>query len=80
MAAFGDWGVGPRGHTTLNLLKAQFSNKEYQAIFHFGDIAYNLQNDDGKLGDDFLSEIESITKEIPYMVGPGNHDNFNNFT
>ncbi|CAG9322167.1 unnamed protein product [Blepharisma stoltei] len=40
-----------------------------------GDIAYNLESNDGIVGDDFLNMIQSTAAIIPYMTLPGNHEN-----
>ncbi|CAD5227947.1 unnamed protein product [Bursaphelenchus xylophilus] len=43
-------------------------------VVHVGDIAYNLQNRQGKLGDAYMRKIEPIAAYIPYMVIAGNHE------
>ena len=30
--------------------------------------------EDGKVGDEFMTEIEPIATQVPYMVSPGNHE------
>jgi len=49
-------------------------------LFHLGDIAYDLNTYFGYIGDIFLSQIQSITSHIPYMVIPGNHESYDNFS
>ena len=46
----------------------------YDAVMHVGDIAYNLEHDDGKVGDEFLRMLEPVAGRVPYMVAPGNHE------
>ena len=46
----------------------------YDAVLHVGDIAYNLEHDDGKVGDEFLRMVEPIAARVPYMTCPGNHE------
>ena len=41
-------------------------------IVHVGDFAYNLQDDGGLVGDQFMVNIEQVAANIPYMVrSPG---------
>ena len=30
--------------------------------------------DDGRVGDEFMKQIQPIATQIPYMVAPGNHE------
>eukprot|EP01063_Lacrimia_lanifica_P000729 TRINITY_DN10371_c0_g1_i1.p1 TRINITY_DN10371_c0_g1~~TRINITY_DN10371_c0_g1_i1.p1 ORF type:complete len:854 (+),score=164.75 TRINITY_DN10371_c0_g1_i1:59-2620(+) len=43
-------------------------------VLHAGDIAYNLDQDCGRVGDAFMLDIEPMASTIPYIVGPGNHE------
>ena len=38
------------------------------------DIAYNLEDDCGQVGDAFSQDVEAIATRVPYMYGPGNHE------
>ena len=55
-------------------------------IIHVGDIAYNLPDQGGKVGDRFMAGIVPCASQVPYMVAPGNHDtggptgNFSDYT
>lgn len=40
-----------------------------------GDMAYNMDDDNARFGDDYMNSIESIAAYIPYMTCPGNHEN-----
>jgi len=46
----------------------------FDMILHVGDFAYNMDNNNGKLGDDFMNDIQHIATQIPYMVCVGNHE------
>ncbi|KAJ8302199.1 hypothetical protein KUTeg_021186 [Tegillarca granosa] len=50
----------------------------YEAIFHIGDIAYDLGKSGGTVGDKFLNTVQKMTARIPYMTVPGDHDLFHN--
>jgi len=39
-----------------------------------GDIAYDMNGDNGRIGDYYLRRIESFAAKIPYMVVPGNRE------
>ncbi|CAG2111944.1 unnamed protein product [Medioppia subpectinata] len=72
VAIFGDLGL-ENGVSTPQL-KKDVKKGLYDTIFHIGDIAYNLNKDGGKVGDDFMNEIQSIAASLPYQVCPGNHE------
>lgn len=43
----------------------------FQAILHVGDMAYDMAEENGKRGDDFMEQIEPIASTVPYMTCPG---------
>lgn len=49
---------------------------EYDALIHTGDFAYDIIDNDGKRGDDYFNELKDVNTKIPYLVTPGNHENF----
>ncbi|VDM58162.1 unnamed protein product [Angiostrongylus costaricensis] len=51
-----------------------------KALAILGDIAYNLDTDDGNVGDEFLRQIEPIAAYVPYMTAVGNHESASNFS
>eukprot|EP00755_Sulcionema_specki_P008934 Sspe_Gene.42284::Locus_20526_Transcript_1_1_Confidence_1.000_Length_2026::g.42284::m.42284 len=54
---------------------AQLANDgEVDMVVHIGDIAYDLPNNGGTMGDRFLQGIAPVASQVPYMVVPGNHD------
>jgi len=57
---------GPGGLTSYST--------NFDFIVHNGDIAYDLSSDNGTNGNVFLTRIEPITSQIPYLVTPGNHE------
>lgn len=53
---------------------------KYEAVFHVGDIAYNLHGKEGRYGDQFLKHVEKFASEVPYMTVPGDHERFHDYT
>ncbi|KAH9426662.1 Acid phosphatase type 7 [Dermatophagoides pteronyssinus] len=72
IAVFGDMGL--KNGQSFPFLKQQASKNAYDAIFHVGDIAYDMHDDSGSYGDKFMNEIEPIAANIPYQVVVGNHE------
>lgn len=71
-AIYGDFGL--ENSVSLPLLKSFKSAEKYDMILHVGDIAYNLPDNDGKVGDDFMNLIQPLSSGTPYMLCPGNHE------
>ena len=63
----------------LEFLTYEMRNKDYESVFHVGDIAYNLHIDGGHYGDEFLKHTEKFAASIPYMTVPGDHERFHEF-
>ena len=70
------------GMPTINRLTkiAQTNFSKIDAFFHIGDMAYNLPRNAGRRGDEYMRAIQPFTAIMPYMVTPGNHENFSNFS
>ncbi|OMJ81218.1 hypothetical protein SteCoe_18334 [Stentor coeruleus] len=80
MMIFGDLGTHYHGQKSLNLMKTMTETQEILGIMHMGDIGYNLEYDQGLIGDKFLDMIKPIATTHAYMTMPGNHEQANNFT
>lgn len=39
-----------------------------------GDFAYNMDQDNARVGDRFMRLIEPVAANLPYMTCPGNHE------
>lgn len=39
-----------------------------------GDFAYNMDQDNARVGDRFMRLIEPVAASLPYMTCPGNHE------
>jgi acid phosphatase type 7 len=79
MLVVADWGGGPLGHYTKELMLKQITLEKIDAILHAGDMAYDLHDFNGMVGDSWLNMIEPIAASIPYMTLPGNHEAWNMF-
>ena len=53
---------------------------EYDFIIHNGDIAYDLFENNGTNGDNYLNKMQFINARIHYMTTPGNHERYYNFS
>ena len=42
--------------------------------------AYNMYTDGGAIGDAFMEDIAPVASAIPFMVAPGNHESYYNFS
>jgi len=71
VAVFGD--LGAHNDVILEQLAIDQVQDKIDAVIHVGDLAYNLDWEHGKIGDDFEHKIETIAGRIPYMICPGNH-------
>jgi len=80
IAIFGDMGIGDFSKQTRNLLETYTQTGAIDAVIHLGDIGYDLDSRQGRVADQFLHEIQPIASHIPYMVVPGNHEHYDNFT
>lgn len=70
LAIFGDLGV----ENAQSLPRLQQELHRYDAIIHNGDFAYDMDSQNGKVGDQFMRDLESIAATVPYMVCAGNHE------
>ncbi|OMJ75606.1 hypothetical protein SteCoe_25225 [Stentor coeruleus] len=80
MIVLGDWGTGLNGRYTRHLLSQEAKFRDFDAVLHVGDMAYNLNDNNGRVGDHWLNIIEPVAANYAYMTLPGNHETHNNFT
>ncbi|KAK7493511.1 hypothetical protein BaRGS_00015222 [Batillaria attramentaria] len=79
-AIYGD--LGNINAQSLPRLQLETESGMYDAVLHVGDFAYDLDTDNGQVGDQFMRQIEPIAANLPYMTCPGNHEyryNFSNY-
>ncbi|VDN55988.1 unnamed protein product [Dracunculus medinensis] len=77
-AVYGD--LGNENARSLGKIQKEAQLGLIDVVLHIGDIAYNLDTDDGKFGDQFGRQIEPVAAYIPYMTVVGNHENAYNFS
>eukprot|EP00040_Diaphanoeca_grandis_P024909 m.137597 g.137597 ORF g.137597 m.137597 type:complete len:482 (-) comp29929_c0_seq1:35-1480(-) len=75
-AIFGDMGVKEQegANWTLAMLKQHRRNGEFDAVLHVGDLAYDLRENAGRTGDEFLADMEEVASSVPYLTCVGNHE------
>ena len=56
------------------------NTRQFDMIVHLGDVAYNLNDDLGAKGDQFMNMIQFVATKVPYNFIIGNHESFNNFS
>jgi len=72
VAFFGD--MGADNPQSLPRLQEEAQRRQYDAILHVGDFAYDMYEYNGTVGDDFMKQIESVAAYLPYMTAVGNHE------
>jgi acid phosphatase type 7 len=72
IALFGD--MGNENIESLPRLQQETQRGLYDAIIHVGDFAYDMNTDNARVGDEFMTQIESIAAYVPYQVCAGNHE------
>ena len=76
LTIYGDMGVAVNSHKTLPLLYADARSGAMDVVLHVGDIAYDLQSNNGASGDAFVTEIEPFAANLPVHFCPGNHEDW----
>ncbi|CAG0884636.1 unnamed protein product, partial [Darwinula stevensoni] len=78
LALFGDLGL--INAQSIPQLTKDVRQGMYDAVLHVGDFAYDMNDKDGTVGDDFMELMEPIAARLPYMTCVGNHEQAYNFT
>ncbi|XP_011525271.1 acid phosphatase type 7 isoform X4 [Homo sapiens] len=78
LAVFGD--LGADNPKAVPRLRRDTQQGMYDAVLHVGDFAYNLDQDNARVGDRFMRLIEPVAASLPYMTCPGNHEERYNFS
>jgi len=78
IAVFGD--LGTVNGQSIPRLQQHVHSGDFDAIIHNGDFAYNLDDENGNRGDEFMRQIEPFAAYVPYQTSVGNHENAYNFS
>ncbi len=70
IAIFGDMGISTNAKSTMPLLLADAAGGRLDAVVHIGDAAYDLQSNDGQVGDAFMEQIQPLGANVPYHICP----------
>ena len=73
LAIYGDMGVGTNAHKTLPLLAADAAAGRFDVALHVGDVAYDIQSNNGGNGDAFVVNTQAYAATHPVHLCPGNH-------
>jgi len=77
-AVYGD--LGYANDNSIAQLTAEVEDDIFQQVLHVGDFAYDFQDTNGTVGDNFMKQIEPVAAQAPYMITAGNHESYGNFT
>lgn len=69
---YGDFGYD--NAQSMPRIQAEVDAGGIDAILHVGDLAYNIFEDEGRKGDNFMNMIQGVATQVPYMTLPGNHE------
>ena len=72
IVAFGDHDVIDVGLKTKNALE----KLSYDVLIFLGDLAYDIQNENGARGDQYFEQMEKIFTKAPVIFTPGNHESY----
>ena len=75
VVAYGDLGVQNANGTMTQLIRGSQAGA-YDLVIHVGDISYADEHSDHfeETWTTWLTEMQPVMANIPYMVAPGNHD------
>jgi hypothetical protein len=74
LAVFGD--LGWTNAQALSYLQSEAASGAMDLFVHVGDYAYDLNVNNGSVGDSFQDSVEPITSSAPYVGCIGNHEGF----
>lgn len=77
---FGNWGYNGNADPNTYLMTRHSQVRDFDGVFHLGNIAYSLDKSNGIIGDKFLNMIQPIASSFPYMTLPGYLEKLDNFT
>lgn len=71
-AIYGDLGL--KDDYSLSSLLAEAEADAFDAVLACGDFAYNLEDEGGVVGNDFMNGMSPIISKVPMFVVAGNHE------
>ena len=69
---YGDLGL--ENEVSLSRLEEAVALNTFEVIMHVGDFAYDLDDEGGVQGQQFMQSIESLASRVPYITCIGNHE------
>ena len=78
IVVYGDLGV--QNGKSVNKLIEGAKSRDFDVIWHIGDIAYDMYEMAGARGDAFMNMMLPVAANVPYSVIPGNHEMSRNFS
>ena len=72
------WREPGAANATIAALSAGAAARSYDLLLHAGDLAYTSGTQ--SIWDTFMRQMEPAVSRIPYMVCPGNHEHWYNFS
>jgi acid phosphatase type 7 len=74
--------LGDYSDDNNNLTATSIYNKQntFDFMVHNGDIAYDMFEQNGITGDDYMNKLQFISARNYYMTTPGNHERYYNFS
>eukprot|EP00004_Rigifila_ramosa_P024170 TRINITY_DN6934_c0_g1_i1.p1 TRINITY_DN6934_c0_g1~~TRINITY_DN6934_c0_g1_i1.p1 ORF type:complete len:435 (+),score=47.88 TRINITY_DN6934_c0_g1_i1:24-1307(+) len=73
IALWGDMGVNSEISSAGQIALDAIEGKHFYAI-HYGDTAYNMNDDCGRVGDTFLNTVQNYSTLLPVVYTNGNHE------
>ncbi|UYV74648.1 ACP7, partial [Cordylochernes scorpioides] len=77
LALYGD--LGNENGRSIATLQTMAQQGDIDCVLHFGDMAYDMYENNFKTGDEWMRQLEPIAAYVPYITSPGNHEAPYNF-
>jgi hypothetical protein len=81
LSLVGDMAVPPICQiTSMDQWAIDSVSNKHDFVIHYGDIAYNLDDNCNVVGDAFMNKAQSVAAYTSYVFGVGNHETDKNYT
>lgn len=70
-----DLDISPDSMTMIREIERMDLNK-VDLFMHVGDFAYEIENLNATVGDEFFNQMSKTAKKVPYIISPGNHESY----